>query len=570
MSADTPFVRVRYLLRARAPIALHPWQNAVLYALLADAARGARADGSTQVPDTLMLDAPEVARDRVAEGGTFAFGATIVEPDAGRASKLVHTLADGLARVGRTAPKKPVALGGNFDVIEVRDLVTGAALAPGAPLRPLSFASVVAEYERLLPKLGAPITLRFLSPLRLELPAADADEGHRYADGSRLIAGQLLRAVRKRLAAVGMRRDSAEPDAPFADSAVALAENRLVWLDLGYGPQDRRKSLGGALGRVRLTVTDAAALAALVWGQYARVGRNLHFGFGRYRIEELGDDPTACPRAASPLDLAFTPDALAHSASEHDLDAAELRRAADAVRAGTYTPAPPHRVVLREADGGTRELHVPARGDRALQRLMLARLTPAFDKLFETSSFAWRKGLSRESAARRIERLVADGWAFAVRADFDRFFDNVPQDLLRDRLEAWLGDDATANAVLAFVRSGCPNGVGVPTGAPLSPLLGNMLLDRFDEDVERAGGRLVRYADDFLVLTRTRETADALHARCRALASDLLLQLNDGAAVLDLREPFEFLGFVFRHETNWRYDGPTGPRRVQDLRRGGR
>ncbi len=123
-------------------------------------------------------------------------------------------------------------------------------------------------------------------------------------------------------------------------------------------------------------------------------------------------------------------------------------------------------MVLRSADGEPRALCIPPVADRALQRLILARLGPALDRLFETSSFAWRRGLNRASAARRIERLVNDGWYFAVRADFDRFFDRVPRQLARDRLEACLGDDRATAAVWSFVEAELPGDVGIPTGAP--------------------------------------------------------------------------------------------------------
>ena len=261
---------------------------------------------------------------------------------------------------------------------------------------------------------------------------------------------------------------------------------------------------------------DPVALAALLWGQYAHVGKNLHFGFGRYRIEELGPDPTECPRARPLLDLCLSPMAIARAATEHELEPEAFRRSAEELRAGTYQPGPAHRLVLRSTDGEPRELHVPPIADRALQRLILARLGPALDRLFETSSFAWRRGLNRASAARRIERLVNDGWHFAVRADFDRFFDRVPRQLARDRLEACLGDDRATAAVWSFVEAEMPGDTGIPTGAPLSPLLGNLLLDQFDEAIEREGGRLVRYADDFLIFTRRRDDAERLHLRARA------------------------------------------------------
>ena len=271
-------------------------------------------------------------------------------------------------------------------------------------------------------------------------------------------------------------------------------------------------------------------------------------------------------RAHPPLlDLCLSPASIGRAAADHELEPEAFRQAAERLRQGTYQPGRSHRMVLRENDGGTRELHIPPIQDRALQRLILARLGPALDRLFETSSFAWRKGLNREAAARRIERLVHDGWRLGVKADFDRFFDRVPRRVVRDRLEAWLGDDRAAAAIWTFVDEGATTETGLPTGAPLSPLLGNLLLDQFDETIERDGGRLVRYADDFLILTRTREAAERLHVRAQELAADLLLQLNADSAVIDLHEPFDFLGFRFRREEHWRYDGPSGPVRVEEL-----
>ena len=569
-AADTPLFRVRWVLRARKEWSLHSHQYAILYALLCEAARGGEPDGPPHLPDGLLLEAPEQCRVHYEPGDKFAFGATLFEPDLARASKLLHRISAGLVRLGRQAPKRPVGLGGNFDLVEVEDLVTGGSLKPGDPFTPLSLNTLAVELQRVmeLAALG-PFTLRFESPLRLERPNAEACDGHRYADGNAFDPGQFLRAVQRRMAAVGLRRQGEVNDPLFTDDVIALEENRLVWLDLEYGKREQRKSLGGALGRVRVHVRDSTAAVALGWGQYTRVGRNLHFGLGRYRIEELGVDPTACRRAVPLLACCLAPGPVSRAAHEHGLDPATLRQAAAALRQGSYTPGKPHQVVLQQPDGDNRELSIPPLQDRALQRLLVAGLGPAIERLFETSSFAWRRGLSRDSAAQRIAKLVRDGWRLAVRADFDRFFDRIPRALLRDRLEAWLGDDAAAAAILAFVtRGSAPGadpGVGISTGAPLSPLLGNMLLDRFDEVVEQEGGRLVRYADDFLILARTKEDADRLHRRSQELAAQLLLELNADSAVIDLAEPFEFLGFRFEREERWEYNGPAGPRRVEDL-----
>jgi CRISPR-associated protein Cas1 len=558
MSAVTPFFRVRWLLRARSAWTLQPFPHAILYALLCEATRG---ESAPHLPEGLLLDAPEQCRDRVTAGESYAFGATLLEADTVRAARRLHQLADGLMRVGRLKPRRSVALGGNFDLVEMTDLVAHQTLAPGQAVTPLPLAAISAECARL--SATSRLTLRFLSPLRLERPQAEAGAGHRFADGESLHPGQFLRTIQKRLAALGIRRAEVE-ELPFADDLVRLVENRLVWADVEYGARNQRKALGGALGRLVLEVTDPVARAALVWGQYTRLGRNLHFGFGRYRIEELGDDPTACARAVPLLAICLPDDALVQAASVSQADPAATLRAAESLRAGTYRPAPGQVAQIVTGDGDTRTLCIPARVDRALQRALLARLGPPLDRLFETSSFAWRKGLGREAAAGRIQRLYRDGWRFAVGADFDRFFDTIPRQLLRDRVEAFLGDDATSGAVLAFVDD-ATTPAGIPTGAPLSPLLGNLLLDRFDEAIEAAGGRLVRYADDFLVLTRTREAAERLHRVAVGLAEGLLLRLNEGAAVFDLGEPFRFLGFDFRAEERWQYAGPGGPRRVQEL-----
>ena len=296
---ETPFWRARWVIRARGGWTLPALPHAVLYALLCDAARGEHADGLAHMPEGMLLDAPETERGTVAAGESFAFGATLIEADPTRAARLLHTLSRGLTRLGATRPERPVALGGNFELVEVQDAVAGRSVAPGQAFQALSRGSISDEIDRLGGRDDPTLTLHFLSPLRLELPGCDATEGHRYADGSRVVVGQLLRAVQKRLAAVGIRRAAGEPDAPFDDAALALVENRLTWVDLEYGRRDRRKTLGGSVGRLRVSVPDPSARAALVWGQSTRVGRNLHFGFGHYRIEELGPDPTACRRTGT-------------------------------------------------------------------------------------------------------------------------------------------------------------------------------------------------------------------------------------------------------------------------------
>ena len=100
MAIETPFFRVRWTPCARSAWTLHGHQNAVLYALLCDAARGNAADGPSHMPEGLLLDAPELCRDRYERGDLFAFGATLIEFDPATALRRLRAISEGLARAG--------------------------------------------------------------------------------------------------------------------------------------------------------------------------------------------------------------------------------------------------------------------------------------------------------------------------------------------------------------------------------------------------------------------------------------------------------------------------------------
>ena len=264
-----------------------------------------------------------------------------------------------------------------------------------------------------------------------------------------------------------------------------------------------------------------------------------------------------CRRAESLVELALRSSTLDRVAEQAGLPSGELRAAAEAILRGQYEPAPPTKFQITDRDGSARQLAVPCVRDRALQRLVLERLGPALDKFFEVSSLAWRKGLGRHRAPERIQRAYRDGFRFALREDFHRFFDSIDHGRLADRLQAYVADDLLAALIMSWVAAGAPApGCGLPTGAPISPLLGNLLLDRFDEQIEAQGARLIRYADDFLVLCRTQAEAEATHRMAAGAAEQLRLALNSPEpCVLDFHEPFDFLGFRFVKQEQWQVEG---------------
>ncbi|MFO0869073.1 MAG: CRISPR-associated endonuclease Cas1 [Pirellulales bacterium] len=307
-------------------------------------------------------------------------------------------------------------------------------------------------------------------------------------------------------------------------------------------------------------------IETLVWGQYVRIGEATRFGFGRYRIEELGPEPFACPRAVSLLSLVAHHPAIDESATRWELAGGEARQAARSLEAGDYVPQPHFRVAIPKANGETRVLSIPSRLDRVLQRGVLEVLGPALDLFLEESSVAYRRGLGRHTAARRLQQAFNDGYRWALRVT-STFFDSIAHEELAARLAAYVGDDAITETLMRWVRVGAPSqDRGLPTGAPLSPLLANLFLDEFDEAVGGEQRRLVRYADDFLILFRDQDEADQVLAEARRAAEQLQLELNrDKSRTLTLGEPFEFLGFRFAPRDSWELGGPDGPRPIEQL-----
>jgi CRISPR-associated protein Cas1 len=194
-------------------------------------------------------------------------------------------------------------------------------------------------------------------------------------------------------------------------------------------------------------------------------------------------------------------------------------------------------------------------------------LSPVLDRFLSDSCQAYRRGLGRKTAAERIHKAFGEGWRWALKADFHRFFDSVDHALLRDKLEAYIQDDALVDLLMQWIAAGAPQpGRGLPTGAVVSPLLANLFLEEFDRQVHEDGGRLVRYGDDFVLLFRDPGKGRQVLARAGELAEQLKLTLNDEKTkLLDLdKTPFDFLGFRFFAEKGWQYRA-DGLVQVEDL-----
>ena len=497
-----------------------------------------------------MVDAPEQARTIVLSDECLALGCTLLAADRRDARLRVGRVVDGMRLIG-SGPKRKGPLQGNFEVASVEDLVAGE------PWQHSSFPHAVSEdyFQRIVEQMsfGDQVHLRFTSPLRVGRPKQLRVKKHSYLDAECFCWNAILRRVHQRLSLLGMSEFC--PPKPEVGERRMVDATSLVWLDTPYKGEGGRKTLGGVLGKLSIPDDLKNWYGALARAGILGIGENTRFGFGRFWFPQADRHALVCHRWKSLVELALRSSSLDAAAHRYKVSPGVVTAAADTVRQGTYRPDPNQKITIRQRDNKHRVLDIPSRRDRALQVAILETLSPAIDRFLEESSFAYRSGLGRHSAAKHIATLYRDGFRWAVRSDFASFFESVSHEVMRDRLDAYLADTSLSELLMMWIKgSDESRQQGLPTGAPISPVLSNLLLDRFDEAIQSPHTRLVRYADDFLVLFREREQAVAVLEQAKNAAEELCLQLNEQKTrTHQLDEPFYFLGFRFHPDQPWRY-----------------
>ena len=195
--------------------------------------------------------------------------------------------------------------------------------------------------------------------------------------------------------------------------------------------------------------------------------------------------------------------------------------------------------------------------DRVVQTAIRHVIEPIFEQEFAERSYGFRPGRGCKDALREVNRLLKDGYTHVVDADLRKCFDRIPHEQLMNRLSERVADRKVLDLIERFLKQKImedgmefdPEDAGTPQGATLSPLLCNIYLNPLDHLMERSGVMMVRYADDLVVLCRTKDEADSALSQLSEWVERNGLELHpEKTRTVDMNTPgshFDFLGYRF-------------------------